>query len=162
MSKYTEAQARAAVKYQKAHTETITIRVRKGVKGEWQAAADRNGDSLSHFIIETMNARVARESAQEAAALGQAITTFVKAHSKPYTVTYRVAEQFPSGTVKVSPTDAQTVVEASSEDEARVAFSRFVKDQMQTEVAFEKADELGVKREDGVVEICKIISVKGE
>lgn len=160
MSKYTEAQARAAVKYQKAHTETITIRVRKGIKGEWQAAADKNGDSLSHFIIETMNARVARESAQEAAALGEAIKTFVKAHVRAYTVTYRVAEQFPSGTVKTSPTDAQWATLASSEDEARVAFFRFVKEQMQTEVAFEDATRIGMKRDDGVIEICEIVSVE--
>lgn len=158
-AKYTEAQARASAKYQKEKVAMISLKLQKPVKEAWKTAADRRGVALQRFIVEAVEDRIARESAKEAAALGEAITALAKAHSKPYTVTYRVAEQFPSGTVKVAPTDAQKVVEASSEDEARVAFFRFVKDQMQAEVAFEKADELGVKRDDGVIEICKVISV---
>lgn len=158
-AKYTEAQARASAKYQKEKVAMISLKLQKPVKEAWKTAADRHGVALQRFIVEAVEDRIAREDAQEAAALGEAITTFVKAHVRSYTVTYRVAEQFPSGTVKVAPADAQWATLASSEDEARVAFFRFVKEQMQAEVAFEKADELGVKRDDGVVEICKVVSV---
>lgn len=157
---YTEAQKRANLKYLKEKTDDIRIRSGKGIKDRWKAAADKQGVSLNRYVIDAVEDRIARESAREATALGEAITAFVKAHVRSYTVTYRVAEQFPSGTVKVAPADAQTVVEASSEDEARVAFFRFVKDQMDAEVAFEESDKLGVKRDDGVIEICKIVSVE--
>lgn len=158
---YTEAQKRANLKYLKEKTDDIRIRSGKGIKDRWKAAADKQGVSLNRYVIDAVEDRIARESVQEAAALGEAITTFVKAHVRAYTVTYRVAEQFPSGTVKTSPTDAQWATEASSEDEARVAFFRFVKDQMDAEVAFQDDEKLGVKRDDGVIEICKVISVKG-
>lgn len=157
---YTEAQKRANLKYLKEKTDDIRIRSGKGIKDRWKAAADKQGVSLNRYVIDAVEDRIARESAAEAAALWEVVTALAEAHSKPYTVTYRVAEQFPSGTVKVAPADAQTVVEASSEDEARVAFFRFVKDQMDAEVAFEESDKLGVKRDDGVIEICKIVSVE--
>ena len=157
----TKAQLEATQRYQQKAYDRFGVRFPKGYLDDVLVpAAERAGESVNAYVQNAIADRIARESAQEAAALGEAITTFVKAHVRSYTVTYRVAEQFPSGTVKTSPADAQTVVEASSEDEARVAFFRFVKDQMQAEVAFEKADELGVKREDGVIEICKIISVE--
>lgn len=156
-----EAQKRATQRYEQKSYDKILVRLPKGYSESiLKPAAERAGESVNAYVQNAIADRISRESAQEAAALGEAITTFVKAHVRSYTVTYRVAEQFPSGTVKVAPTDAQTVVEASSEEEARVAFFRFVKDQMDAEVAFEESDKLGVKRDDGVIEICKIVSVE--
>lgn len=156
-----EAQKRATQRYEQKSYGKILVRLPKGYSESiLKPAAERAGESVNAYVQNAIADRIARESAQEAAALGQAITALAEAHSKPYAVTYRIAEQFPSGTVKVAPTDAQKVVEASSEDEARVAFFRYVKDQMQAEVAFEDAEKIGMKRDDGVVEICKIVSVE--
>ena len=156
-----EAQKRATQRYEQKSYDKILVRLPKGYSESiLKPAAERAGESVNAYVQNAIADRIARESAAEAAALGEVVTALARAHSKPYTVTYRVAEQFPSGDVKASPTDAQKVVEASSEKEARVAFFRFVKEQMQAEVAFQDDEKLGVKRDDGVIEICKIVSVE--
>ena len=48
--KYTEAQARAALKYQKANTATITFRLKKEDKVRYKAYADQLGLSMSAMI----------------------------------------------------------------------------------------------------------------
>lgn len=50
--KYTEAQKQATLRYLKESTEDVRIRVPKGTKDEWKAAAERDGKSLQRFIID--------------------------------------------------------------------------------------------------------------
>lgn len=159
-AKYTEAQARASAKYQKEKVAMISLKLQKPVKEAWKIAADRNGVALQRFIVEAVEDRIAREAAQEAAALGQVITALAEAHSKPYTVTFHTLEQLPTGRTKLASGDAQKVVEASSEADAKVVFFKWLKEQMQTEVAFEDSTMIGMKRDDGVIEICEIVSVE--
>lgn len=50
-SKYTEAQKRAAVKYMAAKTDNIQLRLPKGTKEAWQAAAEAQGyPSMTAFV----------------------------------------------------------------------------------------------------------------
>ncbi len=51
-SKYTEAQKRASIKYLKESTDDIRIRAKKGTKDRWKEAAEKQGKSLSQFIID--------------------------------------------------------------------------------------------------------------
>lgn len=51
-SKYTEAQKRASIKYLKESTDDIRIRTKKGTKDRWKEAAEKQGKSLSQFIID--------------------------------------------------------------------------------------------------------------
>ena len=157
---YTEAKKRANIKYLAEKTDDIRVHAPKGTRDIWKAEAEKHGLSLAKYLIETVNARIATESAQEAAALGQAITALAEAHSKPYTVAFHTLEQLPTGRTKLASGGAQKVVQASSEAEARVAFFGWLKEQMQTEVAFEDATRIGIKRDDGVIEICEIVSVE--
>lgn len=51
-SKYTAAQKRASIKYLKESTDDIRIRTKKGTKDRWKEAAEKQGKSLSQFIID--------------------------------------------------------------------------------------------------------------
>lgn len=156
-----EARKRANRKYQQANREMISVEVQKGVKAIWKSAAERKGKSLNKYIQESVAQRMERDAPAEADALMALIHAVTEAHIRPYTVTFRTSEvTLPTNTVKSSGRDAQKVVEASSEAEARVMFFGWLKEQMQTEVAFEDATRLGIKRDDGVVEICEIVSVE--
>ena len=56
--KYTEAQKAASIKYLKDKTDDIRIRVPKGTKERWKAAADAAGVSLNKFIADAVDAAV--------------------------------------------------------------------------------------------------------
>ena len=56
--KYTEAQKKASMKYLKEKTDSIQIRVAKGTKERWKAAAETRGKSLNQMIIDTMEAEI--------------------------------------------------------------------------------------------------------
>ena len=56
--KYTEAQKKASMKYLKEKTDSIQIRVAKGTKERWKAAAESCGKSLNQMIIDTMEAEI--------------------------------------------------------------------------------------------------------
>lgn len=158
---YTQAHNKANQRYQKKAYDSTLIRFPKGyIDSTLKPAAERAGESVNAFVQNAISERIDRLASSDARVLSHVVRSLAEAHVRSYTVTYRVAEQFPSGDVKVAPTDAQKVVEASSEEEARVAFFRFVREQMDAEVAFQDDEKLGVKREDGVVEICKIVSVE--
>lgn len=58
-----EAQRRASTKYNKAHTDLISVRVQKGVKERWLAFAESKGESLSRCLINSIEERIARETA---------------------------------------------------------------------------------------------------
>lgn len=55
MSKYNEAQKRAAMKYMEANTERLTIRLPLGVKNRWNAAAQLAGMSLTRYLTYLVN-----------------------------------------------------------------------------------------------------------
>ena len=52
--KYTDAQKKASIKYLKEKTDSIQIRIQKGVKERWRNAAEERGKSLNQFIVDTM------------------------------------------------------------------------------------------------------------
>ena len=56
--KYTEAQKKASMKYLKDKTDSIQIRVTKGTKERWKAAAEIRGKSLNQMIVDTMEAEI--------------------------------------------------------------------------------------------------------
>lgn len=59
--KYTEAQKRATAKYQKENTEMISFRVSKGKKELYKSLADKEGKSLSSFIIDMLEEKLKEE-----------------------------------------------------------------------------------------------------
>lgn len=56
-----EAQRRAVAKYQSEKVEDIRIRVPKGDKTYYKAAAEKSGQSLNQFAITAMQEKIARE-----------------------------------------------------------------------------------------------------
>lgn len=60
-NKYTEAKARAILKYQKEHTATITFRIKKEDKPRYKALADRLGKSMSGMIIDLVEEKLKEE-----------------------------------------------------------------------------------------------------
>lgn len=47
---YTEAQKKAAIKYMQDKTDDIRLRLPKGTKDRWKAAADAAGVSMTKFV----------------------------------------------------------------------------------------------------------------
>lgn len=62
MSKYSEAQKNAVMKYQKEHLEQINIRVKKGCKQKYLDAAAARGQSLAQFLTDAADAAIDRDS----------------------------------------------------------------------------------------------------
>lgn len=60
---YTEAQKRAAVKYLSEKTDDVRVRVPKGTKDRWKAAAAESDKSLQRFIIDAVEAAIAEGEA---------------------------------------------------------------------------------------------------
>lgn len=67
MSKYSEAQKNAIMKYQKEHLEQINIRVKKGYKQKYLDAAAARGQSLAQFLTDAADAAIDRDSIRFAA-----------------------------------------------------------------------------------------------
>lgn len=67
MSKYSEAQKNAVMKYQKEHLEQINIRVKKGSKQKYLDAAAARGQSLAQFLTDAADAAIDRDSIRSAA-----------------------------------------------------------------------------------------------
>lgn len=67
MSKYSEAQKNAIMKYQKEHLEQINIRVKKGCKQKYLDAAATRGQSLAQFLTDAADAAIDRDSIRSAA-----------------------------------------------------------------------------------------------
>lgn len=59
-SEYTDAQKKASIKYLKEKTDSIQIRTQKGTKERWRDAATVHGKSLNQFIVDTVEARIAK------------------------------------------------------------------------------------------------------
>ena len=58
---YTEAQKRASQKYRREKMDTFTVSAKKGIKERWRAAAEKQGKSLNRFIIDAVEAEIARD-----------------------------------------------------------------------------------------------------
>lgn len=67
MSKYSEAQKNAIMKYQKEHLEQINIRVKKGCKQKYLDAAAARGQSLAQFLTDAADTAIDRDSIRSAA-----------------------------------------------------------------------------------------------
>lgn len=67
MSKYSEAQKNAVMKYQKEHLEQINIRVKKGCKQKYLDAAAARGQSLAQFLTDAADAAIDRDSIRSVA-----------------------------------------------------------------------------------------------
>lgn len=59
---YTDARKRAIYKYLKDKTDDIRLRVPKGTKELWKEAAEKQGMSMTAYVVETMSARIEKES----------------------------------------------------------------------------------------------------
>ena len=49
---YTEAQKKASIKYMSEKTDDIRLRVPKGLKDKYKAAAEERGKSMTQFIVD--------------------------------------------------------------------------------------------------------------
>ena len=58
---YTEARKKANIKYMQEKTDDIRLRVPKGTKETWKAAAEKHGQSMTQFVLETMTKRIEDE-----------------------------------------------------------------------------------------------------
>lgn len=56
--KYTDAQRRATLKYLSEKTDDVRVRVPKGTKEQWKAAAEIEGKSLQRFIIDAVEKHI--------------------------------------------------------------------------------------------------------
>ena len=156
-----EAQKRATQRYEQKSYDKILVRLPKGYSESiLKPAAERAGESVNAYVQNAISERIDRLASSDAKVLSQVVRSLAEAPVRSYTVTFRTSEVTLPNTVKSPGRDAQKVVEASSEAEARAAFFGWVKEQMQAEVAFEDATRIGMKRDDGVIEICEIVSVE--
>ena len=57
-SKYTEAQKKAAIKYLDEKTDDVRLRLPKGTKERWKAAADAAGMSMTQYVKEAVEAAI--------------------------------------------------------------------------------------------------------
>ena len=58
---YTQTQNRATQKYIKEHLDNIQLRVPKGMKDYYKAAAKAIGNSLNEFAVSSMDEKIKRE-----------------------------------------------------------------------------------------------------
>ena len=63
---YSESQKKATMKYIKENLEEIRFRVRKGRKGEIQAHAKQQGESLAKFLNRAIDEAIERDKAKDA------------------------------------------------------------------------------------------------
>lgn len=158
---YTQAHNKANQRYQKKAYDSTLIRFPKGyIDSTLKPAAERAGESVNAFVQNAISERIDRLASSDAKVLTQVVRSLAEAPVRPYTVTFHTLEQLPTGRTKLASGDAQKVVEASSEADAKVVFFKWLKEQMKTEVAFEDSTMIGMKRDDGVIEICEIESVE--
>ena len=62
---YTDAQRRATLKYLTESTDNVQLRVPRGTKERWKAAADVAGVSLTKFVQDAVEAAIAAEQEQK-------------------------------------------------------------------------------------------------
>lgn len=59
---YTESQKKASIKYMAEKTDDIRLRVPKGLKGKYKAAAESCQMSMTQFIIQAVEEKIEREA----------------------------------------------------------------------------------------------------
>lgn len=59
---YTDSNKRATMKYLKANYENLYIRVKKGKKADYKSHAEKQGESLSAFIIRAIEEQIKRDN----------------------------------------------------------------------------------------------------
>lgn len=59
-SKYTDAQKKASIKYISEKTDDIRIRTLKGTKEKWKRAAEERNLSLTQFVVDAVNEKLAK------------------------------------------------------------------------------------------------------
>lgn len=64
MGKYNEKSKDYTIQYIKENLDEIKIRVPKGKKAYYKAAADRAGMSLTNFVVSSMDEKIAREEGE--------------------------------------------------------------------------------------------------
>ena len=58
---YSQAQNKATQKYHREHLEQITIKVKKGTKAHYIAAAEKAGMPFSKFVLQSMDEKIERD-----------------------------------------------------------------------------------------------------
>lgn len=58
---YTEAQKKASIKYMQDKTDDIRLRLPKGTKDRWKAAAKAAGVSMAKFVRDAVEAAMAAQ-----------------------------------------------------------------------------------------------------
>lgn len=58
---YTEAQKKAAIKYMQDKTDDIRLRLPKGTKERWKAAAEKAGVSMTKFVHDAVEAEIDKQ-----------------------------------------------------------------------------------------------------
>lgn len=58
---YTEAQKKASIKYLQEKTDDIRLRLPKGAKDRWKAAADASGVSMTQFVRDAVEAAIQKQ-----------------------------------------------------------------------------------------------------
>ena len=53
---YTEAQKKASIKYMQDKTDDIRLRLPKGTKDRWKAAAEKAGVSMTKYVQDAVEA----------------------------------------------------------------------------------------------------------
>lgn len=62
---YTEAQKKASIKYMQEKTDDIRLRLPKGTKDRWKAAADRKGMSMTKYVQDVVEATIEHDKTGE-------------------------------------------------------------------------------------------------
>ena len=62
---YTEAQKKASIKYLNEKTDDIRLRLPKGTKDRWKAAAERTGVSMTKFVQDAVEDVIALQGADK-------------------------------------------------------------------------------------------------
>jgi len=58
--KYTNAQKKASMKYLQEKTDDIRLRLPKGTKDRWKAAADQTGVSMTQYVQDAVEVAIER------------------------------------------------------------------------------------------------------
>lgn len=58
---YTEARKKASIKYMQEKTDDIRLRVPKGTKDKWKSAAEQRNQSMTQFVVETVNKEIDKQ-----------------------------------------------------------------------------------------------------
>lgn len=61
-AEYTPAQKAATIKYLTEKTDDIRVRVPKGTKARWNAAAEAAGVSTTRFIVDAVEEKISRQT----------------------------------------------------------------------------------------------------